>query len=421
MSHLKRVIDIYNYCVDNELKMLSNYSADFWEVYRNNHQYFDRLFCRSYRSFVPFGLTDSPNIEELSADWIIDIASFLTANDKRYSELWRLQTVSDTDYSILDNYNVRETHGLTGSKEATEVFGARADSKSGSTQFGQATVSDSNSFVHGARSESDSGSISYGLAEKTDSNSYTHGAQSHTDSESTVYGVGEHTESNSYIKGAKRETDEEEKVYGAQHNVTNVELNVGDQTNTKEDKVSADNESAYYSKDYTTGTTGTREDITDTIEDVGTHTDSRENVHTEATYTDTESKTVTDAAHTDTKSGTHGEASYIDSESKTHQDKAHTDNTTDSHTEASYTDTESKSRTLGQHTDSTSETSNIGAHTDNKNYSETESRTVSKVGNIGIFSASKLLSEHNDLWTAFNFYKLIFDEIANEFLRIIYF
>ncbi len=313
---LARVKKIYDYCKDNDIKMLSDFDADFWEVYIQNSDYFDRLFRNSYREFVAFNLKDAVDIEEAVEDWVFDIAAFLKANEKRYAELWRLQVISDVDYSILDNYNVRETHITDNDKESTNVFGSKTDTKNSTLSYGQVTETDTNSYVHGNKSESDSETINY-------------------DDESIR---------------------------------TQTELNVGTQHNTTENTVSADNVSTYSPKDFRDDISGTRQDSTDTTE--------------------------TRAAREDTKSGTH--------------------------TEASYTDSESKSHSTGQHSDTVSNSNVYGAQTNTHTTTEDETRTVTRKGNIGVYSASRLLSEHKDLWECFNFYKLIFDEIADNFLRIIY-
>lgn len=311
-----RVKKIYEYCRDNNLKMLSNFDADFWEVYRNNSDYFDRLFRNSYREFVAYNLDDAEDIEDATVDWIFDVAAFLKANEKRYSELWRLQVISDVDYSILDNYNVRETHITDNDKSSTNILGSKTDTKNSSLSYGSATETDSNTFTRGNRSESDSRTLGYDRDTKT----------------------------------------------------TNVESNTGSQHNTVENTVSADNVSTYSPKDYRDDNFGTRQDTSETTESRASREDTDVNLHTEATYTDTEEK-------------------Y---------------------------------HTRGQHTDSESNTNVYGQQTNTHTSAEDETRTVTRKGNIGIYSASKLLSEHKELWECFNFYKLIFDEIADAFLRIVY-
>lgn len=316
IKKIKCIDDIYTYCKENNIKMLSPFDADFWEVYNQNHDYFDRLFRNSYRDFVPFSLDTDDEIADYTTDWIFDVYAFLMANEKRYSELWRMQELSDTDYSILDNYNVRETHSLSGESNKTDTMAARQDSKTTNMTNAAQTISETNS--------------------------YTHGAVSETDGETTQYGQDSTTK--------------------------NSTINTGAQSNTREEKVSADNVSTYSPKDYTEDNFGTRQDTT-------TETDTR-------------------AGRTDTKNGTH--------------------------TEQSRTDNESKQLNKGAHNDSVTESSTTGAHTDTHRTVDSENKTITRRGNIGVFSASKLLEEHRELWTAFNFYKLIFDEIANEFLRIIY-
>lgn len=311
-----RVKEIYEYCKENDLPMLSSFSADFWEVYVANYNYFDKLFCNSYKNFMAFS-NEEGSVEENTIDWIFDVAAFLLANSKRYSELWRMQGLADIDYSILDPYHVTESHSTSTSSSGTDNLGAKTDTKSSS--------------------------VTYGAKSETESNSITH--------------------------GAKSETDGETLNYGQDKTVTETEDNTGAQNNTVENKVSADNVSSYSPKDYQDTNLGSRQD--------------------------TGEKTETRQSRQDSVSGTHTEAQYIDSESRTHGELAHTD--------------------------SVSDTNIYGAHINTHQGSETGSKSVTKTGNLGIYSNAKLLSEHTELWTAFNFYKMIFDEIAEEFLRIVYF
>ena len=315
MTTPNRVKDIYEYCKEMGNPMLTAYPGDFWEVYADNYTYFDRLFMRSYKEFRAFSL-DSDDVEDNAVEWFDDVYAWLLANDKRYSELWRMQVVSDTDYSILDNYNVRETHSTEGEKSVSDNYGSKTDTESGAVNYGSMTVSENNSLQHGQKSEQDS----------------------------------------------------ETREYGIDVTTTEVENMFDDQQNTSEDKVSADNVSTYSPKAYTETNLGTHTDTSDTTETRSAREDSVSSSHTEAGYIDSEQKAQTHSSHNDTKSN-----------SIVH-----------------------------------------GAHLDTHNTEESENRTVTRVGNIGVFSASKLLGEHEELWVAFNFYKMIFDEIANEFLRIVY-
>ena len=310
-----RVDEIYECCIELNVPMLSSYTGDFWEVYVANHNYFDRLFMKTYKKFMAFS-NDGDDVEENAIDWIQDVYSWILANDKRYSELWRMQELSNIDYSMLEPYNISELHSVSSSKSSSDNMGAKTDTKNSSVNYGAVTTTDANSYIHGARSESDSESMSYGAE--------------------TTSIVGEST--------------------------------IGSQENTNENKVSAFNESSYSPKDYQDTSLGSREDSS--------------------------SSTETKSSHSDSKTG--------------------------SHSEQQYTDSESKSRGVGAHSDSVSDTNVYGAHVNTHTGTETESETVTKKGNLGVFSPAKLLGEHVELWSAYNFYKLIFDEIAEQFLRIVY-
>lgn len=311
-----RVKEIYEYCKENDLPMLSSYNADFWAVYVDNYNYFDKLFCNSYKNFMAFS-NEEGTVAENTVDWIFDVTAWLKANDKRYSELWRMQGLADIDYSILDPYHITEEHNIETDTSMEDTIGARTDTKSSQ--------------------------ISYGARNETDSNSYVHGAKSETDGETLNYGQ-DITE-------------------------TEAEVNVGAQQNTTENTVSADNVSAYSPKDYIDNNLGSRQDVTESTE--------------------------TRHSRQDSKSGTHTEAAYTDSESRSHGVNAHLDSTADTNVYGSRVNT------------------HIGE--------DKVEKSVTKSGNLGVYSNAKLLSEHTELWTAFNFYKMIFDEIAEQFLRIVYF
>lgn len=309
------VKEIYDFCVENELPMLSSYNADFWAEYVANHSYFDRIFMKSYKSFLAFG-NDNGNIEENTADWILDVAGWLTMNSKRYSELWRMQILSDSDYNILSPYNVSEVHNVTTESSATDNIGAKTDTKAGTYTHGGYTVSEDNTMTKGAVSESDSESFSYDTDTKT----------------------------------------------------TDTTLDIGSQNNTTENTVSADNVSTYSPKDFTDNNLGSRQDVTHTVEERDSRDDSRSLTHTEASRTDGEVKEYEKSAQADTSS----------------------------------------------------DTNVYGAHTNTHTGEEESEKIVTREGNIGVMSGSRLLSEHAELWQTYNFYKIIFDEIANEFLRIVY-
>lgn len=279
---------IYEYTKSHNAKLLSDYNADFWEVYRSNSAYFDRIFARDYADFIPYGLDADDTIADSAVAFIADVYGVLLMNDKKYAELWRAQTIPDEDYSIIDNYNMRE-------------------------HLEKETVLDGEEK----------------RAPHTDSDSATH-----------VYGIRE-TESDTTTNT------------GSQSNESDRTTNTGAQTVESENTVSAFNSSSYEPNTKTETDNGTREDT----EHIETTDGSRE---------DTEHVETTESAHTDTDSTTRNYG----------LDKTERDDTT------------------------------------------TEEYTLTRVGNIGVQTGTDMLEKHINLFERFSFYRIIFDDIANELLRL---
>lgn len=254
--------DIYNQNKTDNKMMLSPYPADFWKPYRDNHNYFDRRFKVMYKSFFPYDQEEAEGRESVSDDFRFDVYAHLLANDKRYSELFRVNVIPDNDaYSLTNNVDYTETY-----EEETH---------------------NDRDFTKGAQTNSGSFETTYGATSNGESISRTYGAQDVDTTQST----------------------------------------------------SAYNESGYTATDKTEVDNGA--------------------------HTDTESNTYTGAQHVD--SGTNGS-------------------------------------TEGQRKDTTDDDG-------------TKEYTLHKVGNMGVQTVDDMLGKHIEVWSMFDFYKLIFEEIARDLLR----
>ena len=124
---LKTVKDMYESAVLKDTALLSTYGGDFWNEYIQNHKEYDRLFMRMFKSFIYFLQDGSESIDVVLTNFIEDVKLHLMVNSKKYSELYRTYVVSDNDYMLLDNYNVKETMSKQNSNEGSDVLGARND------------------------------------------------------------------------------------------------------------------------------------------------------------------------------------------------------------------------------------------------------------------------------------------------------
>jgi hypothetical protein len=120
----RSVNDMYEVVKQSGNALLSQYPSDFWKDYIANHTRYDKLFRRLYRSFRPFMQDDDETNEEVTENFTEDVYNHLLINDKKYSELYRINVVSDENYLIDGNYNVTETMD----RKTTDEFGERNDS-----------------------------------------------------------------------------------------------------------------------------------------------------------------------------------------------------------------------------------------------------------------------------------------------------
>lgn len=235
---LQTIKDIYDFRKEVNSPMLSPFEPDgdidFWKPYRDNFPYFDRLYMKKYRSWFP--MDQEGDIEEVAVDFAYDVKSWLMINEKRYSELYRIQTITDDEkYSLTDNVYEHEVIDKDTSTSGSNVKGQETITDTTVNQYGQQSDSESKSLSRGQQLDSESISKSFGAASKTiesatsaaneseysntdrtiesdaartdgETNSYTHGSRS--DSETNSYTHGTHTDNlgNTRIDGQRTDT-----------------------------------------------------------------------------------------------------------------------------------------------------------------------------------------------------------------------
>lgn len=167
---MKTVKEMYNYSRDNDLKLLSDFDAAFWEEYKLNHARYDKVFSRLYSSFYYIYQEDNFSIDAVQSEFSEDVYNFLLINRKKYEELYRIYNISDDDYKFDNNFSVKTTF----SKDSTG---------SGSFNYGSKTDNVSVTETIGARE--DSTNSSQNNSERTDTYSDTIGAGENTVSSKT--------------------------------------------------------------------------------------------------------------------------------------------------------------------------------------------------------------------------------------------
>lgn len=231
---LYEIKDIYNYQKSINTPMLSDYPSDFWEAYRLNSAYFDRIFMKKYRSWFP--MDQEGSLPDIAEDFSGDVYAWLMVNDKRYSELFRINDITDDEkYSLTDNVYEHEIIDRDTTSSGSNIKGSETITDTAVNQYGQQSDSESKSSVYGQQVIDEDISKTYGTATKTtengtsafnesgysdtdrsvetdatrtdtEDNSVTHG--SHTDTESNSYTHGSHTDdlTNTRVDGQRTDT-----------------------------------------------------------------------------------------------------------------------------------------------------------------------------------------------------------------------
>lgn len=239
---LYEIKDIYKYNKEESEKMLSAFTSsvdpenDFWKPYRDNYTYFDRLFKKKFTSWFPFD--QEGDLEDVAEEFAEDVKAWLMINDKRYSELYRIQTIPDDDkYSLTDN--VYEVENIEESGEHSSEFnkGAQIDTEDLERVKGQQIDTQDNERVKGQEQIDTDATNTTGATGKTITNSVSafndstfanadksveeddsredtidqtvvDGSRTDTEDLSTTYGQRTDTEDNSRTSGARKDTDE---------------------------------------------------------------------------------------------------------------------------------------------------------------------------------------------------------------------
>lgn len=168
--------DIYKYQKDHTTPMLSSFTSsaggevDFWKPYKDNYTYFDRIFMKKYRSWYP--MDQDGEVNEIAAEFANDVKGWLMINDKRYSELYRMQTIPDDEkYSLTDNVSEHEVTETEFGKMVTFNKGEQEIKDEGSTDFGLHETTDNRTLGYGEHVVETGVTENLGETEKTTENS----------------------------------------------------------------------------------------------------------------------------------------------------------------------------------------------------------------------------------------------------------
>lgn len=190
---IKTVKDLYDYAVENQTELLSDFQSqepvlyDFWQGYIQGHDSYDRYFCTKYKNWYFFDQDGSETVEEVFTAFVQAVEDFLTVNDKRLTEIYKVELMTVQEASVIADYMVTEEKEGERTVEREYVSGTRSDSTSDTVGEKTDTTTDQiMAFNSSAFADKNKSTTEYG--EQENSGSFTKGEQ--TDNEDVTENTG---------------------------------------------------------------------------------------------------------------------------------------------------------------------------------------------------------------------------------------
>lgn len=125
---VRDIKDLYDYAHANNLTLLPTINYDFWEEVNDNTLIYDKSFKRMYSSYVYFDqdITGDNPVSVVYNDFYNSVCEFLILNEKRFSELYKIESVESTISPFYNQY-IQQTRTGTRNASASNVLGIRTD------------------------------------------------------------------------------------------------------------------------------------------------------------------------------------------------------------------------------------------------------------------------------------------------------
>lgn len=130
--------DLYEYCRESALPLLSTYSSSFWGEYILHYEKYDRMFEHMYKTYRYFNQDplNNDNIDSVVMDFIEDVSDYLLLNEKKYTELFKIQLLNygNIQYDFYTEQTANTLRNITGKYNygsrrdiTSDVLGSRKD------------------------------------------------------------------------------------------------------------------------------------------------------------------------------------------------------------------------------------------------------------------------------------------------------
>lgn len=175
---MQKILQMYKNLTAMQTLLPTNTNYTWWAEYEANAGAFDREFTRMFANYTYEDIFGD-NADDIYNDWILDVKALFNKNAKKYSEFYRIHTVSDTDMPLAYNYDMTEKMDKDTADVSTSKVGQRTDVSNNS--YGNQNFSNANNvtgYNSNVEQRDNSGTSSNGA--HNDVLQFTQGAQEQT-------------------------------------------------------------------------------------------------------------------------------------------------------------------------------------------------------------------------------------------------
>lgn len=187
-QRVKTVKDLYDYAVEHNEELLGNWQSssseyDFWLKYTADSSTYDRAFCNKYKNWYYFDQTGSETVEEVFNRFTEAVTDYLTLNDKKFTELYKVELLTIDNRSILSDHTMSQQINTERGIEREYVSGPRQDATS-DTSGERTDTTLVQQMAYNSVAFADTDKTTDTVGNQTDSSTFNKGAQ--TDTEGTT-------------------------------------------------------------------------------------------------------------------------------------------------------------------------------------------------------------------------------------------
>lgn len=175
---MRTILQMYKSLTPEQTMLPTNTNYEWWDEYETSPGAFDREFTKMFAGYKYediFGELDT----DLYTNWLLDVSALFAKNNKKYSEFYRIHTVTDQDMPLAYNYDMTERMDKDTTDQSAMKNGQRTDINN-YTQGSQTTEDVNKVTGWNSNDENTNTSLKTGTGSRNDISQFTQGAQEST-------------------------------------------------------------------------------------------------------------------------------------------------------------------------------------------------------------------------------------------------